>query len=346
MSDATTPPAANDLGVVDPIQMPAPLGRAGAWMRSIWNRLPVLGRFFVLLAVADVIGRGLGLAGTSLSIELAAPMTLLFAFVPHDLLILLPAVLLLRRPNAARDTPLVLGGAVVVALLEVLAEPIGNILGGLGDGPTIGIAASIATSFIDAGGWLAIAVGLAALNPARPGQSIAGLANLVGGALAIAAVVGLASVLIGPRADIGEEVWNTLLFLASAAAVIPALVWAFLARTVIRGTGDAGRPLIATYLATGAFILAGIGAAVTATVVFLGIVQVAFAVPTGILGWATGFGWLGGASTTILVLLAFGLGLADTPGPEAAPEPVAEEGPSWPAPGADVPAWREPETRA
>jgi hypothetical protein len=60
-----------------------------------------------------------------------------------------------------------------------------------------------------------------------------------------------------------------------------------------------------------------------------------------------GFGWLGGGSTIILVLVAFALGLADTPASEsgAAPEVAVDEGPAWPAPGGEVPAWPQPDPR-
>jgi hypothetical protein len=109
----------SDLGVVDPLEIPgaAPVGR-------LWSGLPALGRSFVALVALDIVVRALGLLGTSLYIELTAPLTWITAFLPHDALILLPAVILARRPSAAIDAPLVLRGAVTVALIEALKDPV------------------------------------------------------------------------------------------------------------------------------------------------------------------------------------------------------------------------------
>jgi hypothetical protein len=145
--------------------------------------------------------------------------------------------------------------------------------------------------------------------------------------------------------DVGEADSNALNFVASAMATLPALVWAVLARAVIRGAGDVRRPLVATYLATGAIILVGVGAAAMALLGIVVIVQVAFALSTGLLGWSVGFAWLGGGFAISLLLVAFGLGLADTSarGSEAELRPTpADEGPAWPAPGGEVPVWPEP----
>ena len=94
MTDSKPVASTNDLGVVDPIRIPG-----AARVRRLWARLPLLSRVFVALAAVDVVVRGLGLFGTSLFLEIDHRLTWLTAFLPHDALILLPAVIVARRPT-------------------------------------------------------------------------------------------------------------------------------------------------------------------------------------------------------------------------------------------------------
>jgi hypothetical protein len=86
---------AEGLGVVEPLRIP---GAAAA--RRAFLGLPPVARLFIGLAGVDVVVRGLGLFGTGLFLFLDNPLTWFSAFFPHDALILLPALILARRPNA------------------------------------------------------------------------------------------------------------------------------------------------------------------------------------------------------------------------------------------------------
>ncbi len=348
-SASAAPTSASELGVVDPIRLPKfvrpGLSRSGA----TWDRLPLLGRVFVVLAVVDVAARALGLFGMGLHVDLAFPISLITAFIPQTLLILLPALLLLRRPDAATATPLVLRGAIVLALVALITEPISSLLFGLpGDsGFLVAYGVAIARTILSAVGWLAIAVGLGALTTGLPGPAIAGLSNLVFAALLAAAIVSLALVLVLAPPDLGEPSWNTLETLANALYVMEAGVLAYLARVIIRGTEDVRRPASARYLATGATVT---GAAITAIVGAVGavaLVHIVFAIPGGPIWGEVALAWIAGWPVTAAILVALALGLADNsvrlprsggafvPQADSAPAPV-----HWPAPGGDVPAYR------
>ena len=307
---ATTPPAEPDnAGVVDPMRIP---GAARA--RQAWDRLPRLGQAFVVLAAIDVIVRALGLFGMQLFLGLDNPLSVITAFVPHDALILLPGVLIWRRGDAIEATPLVMRGAILIALVELLNGPLRGMTSGNQLDPFVGpTVISIAATFLMAAGWATLAIGLRDVNPAKPEQSTAGLANLVGGAIALSAIVNLAGVLLLPGADVGDARWNALLQLNSAMFVLQTLALAYLARTVVLGNGDTRRPSTARTTATAAVALIAIGSLVTTVITVLALTQSAFAQSIGISGGAI---WLviglvtGPVAMTALVV-AFGLGLAD-----------------------------------
>jgi len=289
--------ATSDLGVVDPMRIPG-----SATLRRAWRALPILARVFVALAGVDVAARALGLFGTGLYLHLEYPLTWFTAFFPHDALILLPALIVARRPDALDSMPLVVRGAVAVAAVELLSAPAGNLVS-IGNAPDPVVAPtviSIVAQLVTAGGWLWLAQGLRALNQAKPTESIAGLANLVAGALAIAALANLALALFGPQPDVGEPTWTTLLQLNNAVLAVPALAFAYLAGSTVLGTGDQTRPYAARQLAMGALVLLAIGSLVM------------FAVGQGavwvLIGFATG------PLPMTAFLVAFGLGLADPSG--------------------------------
>src|SRR5262245_6464097 len=100
----TRPAAASssDSGVVDPLRV-----TGAAWARHTWAGLPQLSRSFVALAAIDVVVRALGLFDTRLGFAVDNPLSWFSAFLPHDALILLPAILLARRPDALESTPLI-----------------------------------------------------------------------------------------------------------------------------------------------------------------------------------------------------------------------------------------------
>jgi hypothetical protein len=290
------PAASPDLGVVDPMRIPG-----GAAARRAWDGLPILARVFIVLAAVDVVVRALGLLDTNLGLLLGVPLTWFTAFFPHDALILLPALVVIRRPDALDATPMVVRGAVLVALVEVLNAPLrGLFSGGRLDPVLLPSVVSILGILLTAGGWWWMAQGLRWMNPVRPLETYAGLANLVGGGIAFAALANLALVLFRPAADVGNATWTSLLQLDSALFAVPSLALAYLARVVVLGTGDPNRPIAATYLATASLTLYAIGS-VLLLAVGEGAIWIVIGFVTGPVAM-TGF------------VVAFGLGLADPSG--------------------------------
>ncbi|HTK43721.1 MAG TPA: hypothetical protein VL749_00010 [Patescibacteria group bacterium] len=297
------PTTAEGLGVVDPMRVP---GAAAA--RRAFLGLPTIARVFVALVGLDILIRAVGLFGTELFLSLDNPLSWFSAFFPHDALILLPALVVARRPDAVDSIPMVVRGAFAVALVELLATPARGIVSGNALEPIVAptIVSIVAILFV-AGGWYWLALGLRALNPARPAESSAGLANLVGGALALTALINLAGTLFGPVADLGDPIWTALLQLNSAMFVVQSLAFAYLARIAVLGTGDPGRPTAATNLATGSLVLLAIGAIVLA----IGPLLIPVTGQNAI--WVV-LGWLTGPVALTAFVASFGLGLADPSG--------------------------------
>jgi hypothetical protein len=294
---------AERLGVVEPLRIP---GAAAA--RRAFLGLPPVARVFIGLAGVDVVVRGLGLFGTGLFLFLDNPLTWFSAFFPHDALILLPALILARRPNAIEATPLVMRGAIAVALVELLNTPLRGIVSGNPLDPIVTptIVSIVAILFL-AGGWYWLALGLRALNPMRPAESSVGLANLVSGALVITALTSFVTTLFGPAPDVGNPSWTALFQLNSAMLVVQSLAFAYLARVVILGTGDPARPTAATNLAAGSLVLVAIGAILLTTAPLLVPVTGDNAI------WVV-LGWLTGPVAMTAFVASFGLGLADASG--------------------------------
>jgi hypothetical protein len=323
--------SSNALGVVDPLRIPGL-----DWLRRSWRRLPPLAKVFVALTAIDVAIRVLGLWGTFLGLDLAIPITLITAFAPHDLLILLPAMVLARRPDAARATPLVLSGAVAVAVVELASRPLAGLLtAATGDVFVLPITVSTAASVAQGVGWLAIALGLAGLTRHEPRRVIGGLANLVFAGLAAAALVTFFGSLVAPQPELGMPGAEGIYRVSGLLFVIGALAWAFLGRIVVRAADDTRRPLIATRLALVAFGIMAVAAAIEALLSAIVVVQLAFPGVAGMLGG----GWAGDALVagsvlrglisilaTSAVLLAFALGLADESVPVLDDEPARRDG--------------------
>src|SRR5437762_4122852 len=259
------------LGVVDAMRLPG-VDR----VRAAWRRLPPLGQAFVVLAAIDIVVRALRLFGTSLFLDLSNPLSVITAFVPHDALILLPAILMWRRPDAVDATPLVMRGAILIAIVELLNAPLRGLTSGNPIDPfVLPTVVSIAATFLMAAGWVTLALGLRELNPAKSEQSTAGLANLVGGTIVLAAIVNLAGLLLLPQADLGDTRWNALLQLNAVMSVVQTLALAYLARIVVLANGDTRRPSLARTTATSAVVLLAIGSIVTTLMGLLALVQTA-----------------------------------------------------------------------
>jgi hypothetical protein len=286
---------ASDLGVVDPMGIPG-LARARQW----WRSLPRLVQVFVGLAALDVVVRALGLFGERLYVGgdlLAVTAT----FLPHDALILLPAIIVWRRPDALVSMPLVLQGAIAVALAELLNQPLRAVVSGNPQDPISGATViAMTAAIVAAGGWVAMARGFRWFSPAKPSETIAGLANLVAGGLVLGAVISTIAALFLPNIEFGDALWNDLIRLNNAVLSLSGLGLAYLAWLVVRGTGDPTRPVEATYLATMALAALAIGSVLNQ---FVG--------PGTI--WVLIY-WLTHNVAMTGLVVAFGLGLADPSG--------------------------------
>jgi hypothetical protein len=301
------------LGVVEPMRVPG-ADRA----RRTWDALPRLSQVFVALVGLDIVVRAVGLFDTTMFLDIGQPLAVISSFLPHDALILLPAIIVYRRPDALAVTPNVVRGAIVIALIELLGRPLRGVVSGNAvdpiSGPTIvAIAAAIGTAW----GWVLIANELRAFIPAEVAPQTRGLANLIAGAIALDLIVGGVAALLSPG-NVGNPAWTTLISLNSLVAAVAGLAFAYLARVVVLGTDDRSRPSRATSLATTALALHAFGAVLLAIITTVALVQGSFGTFAG--GFATneifnaiyvGIAWLAGPIAITAFVVAFGLGLAD-----------------------------------
>jgi hypothetical protein len=295
MTDSKPAASTSDLGVVDPIRIPG-----AARIRRLWAGLPWLSRVFVLLAIVDVVARALGLFGTGLFLEPTAPVTWLTAFLPHDALILLPAVILARRPRATIELPLLVRGAITISVVELLEHPVGNLASGIAvDDLLASVLVAMAAALATAAGWVAIAHGMRSFTPRTPPERVTALAGFVAGGFAIGALIAAASSFVDGNLD-SEFEFAALLRLNNMVIALSGLGLAYLGWMVVRGTSDPNRPAIATNLGTISVAAAAIGAVLFP---FVG---------EGVIWGAVVLIAANVAFTGLVV--AFGLGLADPSG--------------------------------
>ena len=349
---AASGPRVTPLGVVDPMRLPIPAGVA-RW----WTALPGLGRVFVGLAAIDVIGRVAGLLDPPFSLDLGDPILLLAQLFPRTLVILLPALILSRRPDAAEATPLVVRGAVIVAFVELVAPQVTT--GGFRSlGPeniVVWTLLSLIAVLAKAWAWVTIGRGLLALSPPAPSPNVAGFANLVAGALGALALVNLVLNLFGPQISLWDPASDGLYRLASTLFVIESFALAFLGRIVIRGFADPRRPPQATRLAATAFGVVGVVALLDVALGLATLFRTSFGLefipvfgpdaPGMVFAYISFLGgWFASGLMTSAFLASFALGLADTSDRTASDEPPPDNGPSWPEAG-DPASWPRPEHR-
>lgn len=293
------------LGVVDPLRVP------GADLaRGFWDRTPALGRVFLVAAAIDLVLRVSGVGGLPENLDLSAPLDFLLFSVFHYPLLLFPVVVLARRPDAASTTPLILGGAVAIALVELLG-PLGLWLSPAGGDITGWTLLQLATAVARGGAYISLAYGLRAVDRSVPTRTAEGLGNLVGGVIALAAIVSILVQLLGPQADLGMPGWNAQVLLAGIGGELATLGFAFLARTAIRGATDVSRPPIATTLAATAMFMTGIASFLTLAFGALLLAQSVFALSAPVLSGGFALWFLGPGVALALLVVAFGLGLGD-----------------------------------
>lgn len=349
MSEPGGGPRVSALGVVDPMRLPIPPGIARRWAR-----LPALGRAFVGLAILDVVGRAAGVLHPPMSFGLSDPIVFVAQVLPRALVILLPALILGRRADAARATPLILRGAVVLALVELIAPQVMRLFFAslAPQNLVVWTLLSLVAALARAWAWVTIGLGLRSLTASSPSPNVAGFANLVAGALAAVAILGLVATVTSTTVDLGYPESDRLYLFASTFFVLEALAMAFVARVVIRGVGDPRRPAVATRLAATGFGILGLVGLVDVVVGIGTLVRIAFDLDFAI-GYGAGNGqtpWtfvsvLAGVASlvaTSVFLVAFALGLADPSAVATAEEAPQDDGPAWPEPGGEPPTFDRP----
>lgn len=274
-------------------------------VRRAYRSTPGLATAFIGLAVVDVVARILGLLLPAVDLDLARPLSVLSSFLPRDLLIALPAVIVLRLPSAVRVTPWVVGGAVVVALGTLLERPLGAVVVPISMGFS-------AAAVIPAIGWVAMGWGLTALNPKTPPPTVAGAANLVGLMVVVAAAVLALLPLVIPRSlDLHDPAILRAVLWIGITGILGAASWAFFLRAVVRGYAEPRRLERATSLGTFAALIAAVFGLAIAILTTVGRINPGLMEPIAQSPLYVPLFWLASGGATSLLVLAFGLGLAD-----------------------------------
>jgi hypothetical protein len=293
----------SDAGVVGPIRAPEGYERL---IRSV----PLLAWVFIALTILDVLGRWIGVISPGLNLAFSSPAGLVTAFLPHDALILLPAVVVLRRRDAETATPLILWGAVIVALVELLWRPTESIVSDAfssgSEGPIVIV--TIVGAIATAVGWIVLGRGLSVLNTREPRDPIRGLANIAALMVAGSVAINLVWILLRAPNLAGLDSTGEILVIQSAVA-LSALGWAYFTRAVLLGLEDPGRSVQVARLAGIGVLLSAVASLVAAVVTAVASANIQVAVDL-----ETTLGIpivVASALGVTLVVVAFGLGLAD-----------------------------------
>ncbi|HJW22412.1 MAG TPA: hypothetical protein VJ506_08295 [Candidatus Limnocylindrales bacterium] len=318
---------ASGSGAVHPIRIPD-------WIREPaerwWREMPAVARLFVGLTALDVVGRSVGFLSPAIAWGFLTPLGFVTAFVPHDLWILLPALLIIRRPDAPAATLWIFGAALVVAIVEVARGPVQAILY-VPSLATIGVLVGAAAGLALAAGWALLGRGLSVLAPRNPSPTVAGIATIAVALLGILIALYLAEAITAPA--FGDAAYNQAVTLGKLAGTIEMVAWTYLMWVVIRGLGDPWRPVMATNLAgTGAIMAACIVPVTSVLARLLGAVGVDLSGGSGFAELFQIVSWLGDIAGPTLIAAAFALGLAEPPTPYQAPEAPSQppETPSQP----------------
>lgn len=299
------------------------------WRQRIserWASLPALGRAFAGLAVLDTVGRIVGVIQPP--IFFAGDLVLILTeFFPRVLVILLPALVLGRRPDAARASPLVFRGAVLLAVAELVTPQLTRIFFETIAAQNLAIWTSLRLLYTvaTAVAWIMIGTGLRRLSPPSASPKVARYANRAAGVFGVVAVLQGFATLTAPGFEPGGLAGLGLFRLSTTFFVLESLALAFVARIVIRGFDDPRRPAAATRLAAAAFAALGVAALVD---VVIGLADIVWAMigPIFVLGYSASgpqggidvrwgnYSYLGGPLSVLVIsgfLLSFALGLAD-----------------------------------
>ncbi len=227
-----------------------------------------------------------------------------FELIPAVVAILLPAVLLLRHPDAARRAPILLFGALLYAAVQglvilnaqledifiTLTPPDADLPFLIPSATVFNVFLSLVTAF--AVGYLAVGLANARQNE-EMGQSV-GLvtAAFVPIAAIFATIVGTVAV---AEIDLGDAPMSPTLFLYLATSVVLGIirmaVWAYLLAVATRGAAALERPRLGWGLAA---VAAGLVIVALAMVNLGGVISLADPTVNSVYGYA--------------IVLAYGLG--------------------------------------
>lgn len=221
----------NSLGVVDPIRLPAPVGRwIGAVPRVAW--------LFIGAAVIAVFANIRNALGLGLAINVEDIVTI-GAYT--GLLIALPGIALIRNPSVPTLAPIAYRGLVLIALGTIVSKLVNAVFGTeFGAVADAGIVGNIATALIYTSGAIVAAVGWLALARAHVRRNVAASSRVAAlAAVAVAAIVGTVFTGLASSVSIAKDGTSDPSFIwfagiGSAAGLIIALSWAALAWTFIR----------------------------------------------------------------------------------------------------------------
>ena len=311
----------SDLGVVDPIGVPV---RVQWWL----DRVPRLGWVFIGLAAVDFLVRFFGILEPGFGPDVPI-FSVLAYYVPRAAIVALPAIIVIRRPTAQADTPWVLYGAIVVALVRILDRPTSVLIGDLLPDNEVAprILLGIVENLVIAWAWVTLGRGLTKLNPRDPQPVAKGLANLAVGAIVLASLLGFVGYLVSElRAGVGD------LGLPAAGAAVgefAVLGFAYLLWTLGRAFDDPSRPERATRLAGGAIAVQAIASLISAIIsAFVVIFRPSQTFISPDLAVAPAYM---GEIAVLLIVISFALGLADPLRPMARDWKAASEAESEPA---------------
>lgn len=287
-----------------------PDGVVRAWRRVVawFSALPLLAQLFMALSALDLVVRSVGVVGPPIVLDAGVPFAAVTSILPHNLLILLPALIVIRRPGATEAAPNLVDGAIFVALVELLSHPstaLASTIGGIGPWLAVAVAAVV----LGMVGWVGIGRGLSAMNP-EPTPNTAGWANVAAAGILATVVVGVLTYLAGPGIDLGDPEINGLLTLNTLAHIVAPAALAYAGRAIVRGFDDVERPEVALRLgASGVLLAAGLGLFVN-LLTLLAVANAAFSQSIAQFGgWGVVY-WLATGGAISLLVVAFGLGLA------------------------------------
>jgi hypothetical protein len=314
--------ATQDLGVVDPIRIPGvdPV-------RRLWRRAPNLARMFIGLAVLDLIVRAVGVIGPPLVLNPGQPLALVADVVPRTLWILLPAIVLIRRPDAWWSTPKLLLGSVTLALTMLVVAPLPGLLVSSAiaadvDFVPVSLVLSALFTVLSIAAWLFIGSGFSALRqrPATPSGRV--LSSLIVASAIISAALGAIAI---ASSTTGRD--DDLAGISAALNLLTVIAGLFVARAywiVARGVADPLRPARATWIGgIAGLVIALSGIAGSAMSAWVTLTQpVPDVVPGALITLVNLAGWLGAVIAPGLLVLAIAIGLIDPDRPVPVESPI------------------------